>query len=178
MRADITFLGRLARDTGVVTLMEALAELQTERSPLSVVVCGDGPLRPHVEELGQAAALQVEFTGFVPDVEPYIAASRFVVASGYLSILEAMVQRKPVFALYNNALRRDYLLMIPHATEMMVVAGSAGELAAQIRRLRSTPELADPLVERAYAWASAQTWQSVAHTYLNLYQESGHGVQL
>ena len=92
--------------------------------------------------------------------------------------VEAMVQRKPVFALYNNDLRRDYLLMIPHATEMMVVAGSAAELAAQIRRLRSSPELADPLVERAYAWASAQTWQSVAHTYLNLYQESGHGVQL
>jgi glycosyltransferase involved in cell wall biosynthesis len=176
--ADITFLGRLARDTGVVTLMEALAELKTEVSPLSVVVCGDGPLRAHLAELSQAAGLHVRFTGFVPDVEPYIAATRFVVASGYLSILETMVQRKPVFALYDNDLRRDYLLMMPHASEMMVVAASAGELAAQIRRFRSSPELASPLVERAYAWASDQTWQSVADTYLDLYRESGRDVQL
>jgi len=177
-RADITFLGRLAQDTGVVTLVEALARLKAEGLSLSVILCGDGPLRSLLAELSQDAGLQASFVGFVPDVQPFLASSRFVVASGYLSILEAMAQRKPVFALYNNDLRRDYLLMMPHATDMMVVAGSAGELAEQIRRFRLSPELASPLVERAYAWARVQTWQAVARMYLDLYQESGCDVQL
>jgi len=168
---DIIFIGRLAEDTGVNLFLDALLLLQQEYGlDLSVDICGDGPLKAALMEKSRQAGLHVTYHGFVTDVGPYLEKSRFVVTTGYLSILEAMIHRRLVFGVYDNPLKRDCLLA-PWA-KMMLVAGSALELARELAHYHANPQEAVPLIEQAYAWASGQTWSRVAETYLSLYRDT------
>jgi len=50
-----------------------------------------------------------------PDPENYYPLGKFTFASRYLSILEAFACKRPVIALYDNSLKKDYLAMTPFA---------------------------------------------------------------
>lgn len=104
------------------------------------------------------------------DVKPYIDRSRFVFTAGYLSILEAMVRKRLVFAVYDNPLKEDYLKMSPLA-DKIVITGSANELLRKVNYYLQHPEKEKALVEKAYQWAKKQTWSQVADLYEKLWQK-------
>jgi len=171
----IAFVGRLEPDTGVLAYVEALRIVrETTGESWRLTLCGAGALRERIERLGREQALDLQCLGAVPDPLPWVRKSRFVFASGYLALLEAMACRRPALALYENPLKRDYLEMMPGAREMMVLAGSARELAASFVRLLDDPAREAALTERAARFAAQQTWERLARTYLDLY--AAHGV--
>ena len=64
--------------------------------------------------------LKVEFRGFVENVEEVLSSTKIAFVSRYLSILESMAAKKIVFAHYNNAIKKDYLVMAPFAKDIII----------------------------------------------------------
>jgi glycosyltransferase involved in cell wall biosynthesis len=171
------FLGRLEPDTGILEYLEALRLLVNSgwsgaahaTRGFRLVVCGGGSLETACRDFVEKNRLDVAFAGVVPDPLRHIRQSRFVLASGYLSMLEGMICRRLVFGCYANPLKRDYWEMLPGARQMMVVCGSPEELARGFQEVLENPDPARALIDRAYAFAREQTWEKLADTCLDLY---------
>jgi len=170
----IIFMGRLEPDTGIMDYLRAMPLiLDGLEARIKLIVCGDGSLRAEVREFAESRSLDVEMVGAVKDPSRWIQRGRFIFASGYLTILEAMVSRRLVFAVHDNLLKRDYLEMIPGAAEMMVTAGSPEELARRFREILDRPDREDAMIERACRFVREHTWERLADTYLELYRSRG-----
>jgi glycosyltransferase involved in cell wall biosynthesis len=166
------FMGRLAEDTGISEFTEALGILKQEFGiDIPLHICGDGPLKPRIKENARHDNLKIFMHGFQKNSQEYLARYSYAFVSGYLSILEAMYQRTPVFTIYNNPLKKDYLCSIPNANDLMVITASPKELAEKLRIAIKNPQQIDPILERAYSFACKQTWEKVANVYLELYQK-------
>lgn len=109
---SILFVGRLIERKGVHHLIRALGAVR-ERTPARLVIIGDGPERPRLEELARNAGVaeHVEFRGRVTDEElrrAYAEAGVFVLPSVLdarqdteglgVVLLEAMNYSVPVIA--------------------------------------------------------------------------------
>jgi len=148
-RPEALFLGRLAEDTSLLLYLEALATLRQDYNRrIHLTVAGDGPLRPIAERYAEAQGLSVKFVGAVADPQPLFAGASFAFVSGYLAIWQALANRRLVFAVYGNELKRDYLAGFPEAGNAMRRRGA--ELAAE------------------------NTWDRVADLYLAMYRAHGY----
>lgn len=95
------FLGRLSREKGVITLLQAL---QVLTAPIRLVIAGDGPDRQALQNMASEHALPVTFTGYLQggELERTISGSRVVILpsecyeNAPLSVLEAFSYGKPV----------------------------------------------------------------------------------
>ena len=167
---DAGFIGRLSNDTGILIYLDALKILRERGVYLQVLVCGDGPLRHVCEAFVQANNLQVKFLGWVQEPRQYIAQCKYALTSGYLSILDAMIMGRIVFSVYDNALKEDYLKMLPNNEEVMFIACSSNELASQVEKCLGNPTLQLQMEDQAKSWSRQQTWDNVANLYEDLWQ--------
>jgi len=164
------FVGRLAPDTGVLLYIKALVHLRREYGlQLPLDICGDGPLRRTIGDTASRHDLDVVFHGFVRYPERYLAGTKYAFTSSYLAILEAMAWRRPVFAVYQNPLKRDYLLLMPDSRRMMFVASSAEELAERVAACCRGEVDLEAMIDRAREFAEAHSWERLADIYLDLY---------
>lgn len=161
-KLKIVYLGRLEEDTGLLIYLACLRILKNNFHNLQVVFLGDGNLREKAEEHG-------EVKGFVQDIEQEIADCRFVFTSGYLSILQALIQRKPVFSVYANPVKEDYLKMAPFAN-CISIENDPVELASKVGYYINNFNEVKEMIDRAYAWAIKQTWERVVDDYLKLWR--------
>ncbi len=95
----------------------------------------------------------------------YIKDYQYVFTSRYLGILEAMALQKPVFAVYNNEIKRDYLQMTPFAKYISIT----GEAALVANAVLSYKEKKNLEVVRAYLWVKNETWEKMINLYLRLW---------
>lgn len=157
----VVFVGRIATQTGIPTYLQAFHMLQKKYSDFTFTIVGDGDLQGE-------KSIGIKYVGFQEKTVKYLQESQFVFASGYLSILEAMATKRLVFAVYDDALKEDYLRMTPFA-EHMTIAHSAEEIFELMEKYISSPELEKEQIEKAYAFAKKQTWKSVTDLYLQLW---------
>ena len=106
----ILIVGRLSREKDHRTLLEAVHELRADARngtapPAHLVVVGDGPERPGIEETIRALDLgdAVTLVGQVPTAEPYYGIADVSVLSSLSegspnALLESMAARVPVVA--------------------------------------------------------------------------------
>jgi len=168
------FIGRLAEDTSIMLYLEALVTLRQEhRRRLRLTVVGDGPLRPIARRYAEAQGLQVEFLGTVSDISPLFAGAQFAFVSGYLAMWQALAQKRLVFAVYENELKRDYLVGFPDAENTVVIAGDPVDLAAELSRHLAHPALGVERRERGARLAAESSWERVADVYLAMYRAHG-----
>ena len=102
------FTGRLAREKGVATLLQAIARVRDQGLRARLRIVGDGPERPALDRMTEELGLRglVEFTGWVPlqDVEAHLSDAWALVAPSVwaeplgLTALEAIVRGIPVVA--------------------------------------------------------------------------------
>ena len=164
------FIGRLEKDTGIMTYIDAIKTLKNKYNiNLELNICGDGSLREKIEETIKENELNVKLLGFVENPTDYLIKSKFVFVSGYLAILEAMINKKLVFSVYENELKRDCLTLIPNSKDMMIIVSSSEELAEEIAYYYKNPEKAEEKIKNAYNFAKEQTWEKVAITSLRLW---------
>jgi glycosyltransferase involved in cell wall biosynthesis len=164
------FVGRLENDSGIETYLEALRIISENfNRKVGLDIFGDGSLRQELQTFVDRNELDVNLHGFVTNPEPYIANAKYAFVSGYLAILEAMIQRKFVFATYDNALKKDYLELIPNSKDMIVISGSAEELAERILHYDDRGEERQKLVDRSYVFATSCSWDKMAKRYLRLW---------
>lgn len=118
----VAFLGSLRPWHDVASLVSAVALLRTRGSPVHLLVIGDGPARPALEELARLEQIEgaVTFTGAVPHQSvPALLAAADVAAATY--------DRSPSF--YFSPLKLyEYL-----AAGRPVVGASVGEIGHCVR---------------------------------------------
>lgn len=167
------FVGRLEKDTGILDFIDCLSILKDRHGiDLPLHICGDGSLRSKVIQNAKDKNTKIILHGFVENVRTYMLNSHYVFATGYLSILEAMYCKRPVFSIYDNPLKKDYLYSIPETDNLMFVAGSSQELVTKIYNVIKSSELEKSVLEKAYVFANNQSWDNIANTYLNLYKNN------
>jgi len=164
------FIGRLENDTGIMTYINALKILKRKYGIyLEVDICASGSLRETIENIIKKNKLNIKLHGFVENPLVYLNKSKFAFVSGYLAILEAMINKKLIFAIYENDLKKDYLTLMPNSKSMMLITSSAEELAEKVVYYLKNPEEAGDKIKNAYNFAKEQTWEKVADMYLELW---------
>lgn len=158
----IVFIGRLEKDTGVPIYLKALEILKTKSIDFNLEVCGDGSLRNLVERYGTVH-------GFVKNLDAFLARSDLVFASSYLSIVEALAYKKPVFAVFDNPLKKDYLKLSPFA-KFIEISDNAEDLATRITvYLKNSFKMINN-INAGYKWVKENPWEKVADIYLKLWK--------
>lgn len=97
----LLYIGRLSREKGVQTLLQALRQVGM---PTSLKIVGDGPERQELEYIARQSNIQVQFTGYLKGVElqQSIANAKAVLMpsewyeNAPISLLEAFAYGKPV----------------------------------------------------------------------------------
>jgi len=94
---NIVYVGRLSREKGVLTLVEAFAEVVKAIPEARLIIVGDGPLRSYIEKLIRELSLEnkILITGFIPNSQiPRILkkASVFVLPSYGEGLSNALLQ--------------------------------------------------------------------------------------
>lgn len=157
----IVFVGRLEKDIGLPIYFKVLEILKKEKIKFEIEFYGDGSLRKEAEKYGKVF-------GFVENVMERIAHADIVFASSYLVVLEALSLRKAVVSVWDNQLKKNYLLLSPF--EDLIISGSESkEVAEKIINLLKSQKEVEKLTDRGYRWAREQTWKKVADLYLRLW---------
>lgn len=154
----IAYVGRLDQDTGLPLLLAAAQDVSLHK--IKWVFYGDGPLRQVCEQLG-------EVHGFVTKRE-WLSAD-IIVASGYLTVWEALAARKQVVVIAQHQLRRDYFAAAPFAAYIHI-----GESIADVRAIVSGLLAASPKTTFSAAGqqlALHQTWSHLTQVYTDWYQQ-------
>ena len=157
-RLKILFIGRIEEDTGVKIYLEVLRKLKN----FKFEACGDGIFRKEFEKYGKVH-------GFVKKMDKYIQNSDVIFASSYLSMLEAMSFKKPVFSVYNNPLKKDYLKMTPF-DKWIYVSNSTKILVNKIKAVSRNNKLRERNQNLAYNWVKDQSWDKITKDYLRLWK--------
>ena len=161
----IVFLGRLEEVNGIEILLSAL-KVRPWRTPGSnlfrLIFVGDGSYRKQAEKFGKV-------TGMVKNPLKYLVDADVVIASSYMSMLEAAAMGKPVIAIANNELKMDYLNCHPLRKWIKVVKNvdelyKGLTLASQGETLRG--------LGAAREWAIKQTPKKLADSYESLWKIS------
>ena len=171
---SILFVGRLEKDTGILEYLKTLKILK-ERYGFDYCfhVCGDGTLREYIKSYSEKNNLKIHLHGFI-DPSNIFKKCSFAFVSGYLTILEAMIRKKLVFSIYENEIKKDYLILMPNSKKTMVISSSAEDLAKQMTYHFKNPSLIQKKVEAGYNFAKNQTWEKVANLYLDLWNKGNN----
>ena len=170
--ASLLFVGNFVHPPNLdaaVRLIRDIFPLVRERCPdLRLQIVGDRP----PPQLRQLASAQVDVTGRVPDVTPYLDRAALVVAPLRLGggmrvkVLEALAAGK---ALVASPLAAEGLDLADR--EQIVLARSDAEFADAIARLLADPGRRAALAARARAWACANLgWETSMAGYEALYE--------
>ncbi|MCL5113738.1 MAG: glycosyltransferase family 4 protein [Patescibacteria group bacterium] len=165
-RNEAIFVGRLEEETGIMKYLEAMRLLKDKGINLPLIVLGEGSLENKAREYAKKNSLYVNLKGFVEDVEKYINSGRYIFVSRYLGILEAMAAKKPVFAVYNNDIKKDYLKMAPFANYISI-SKNAKDLSQNLIGLINRKKILD--TDKGYAWIKDRTWDDMVSFYLRLW---------
>ena len=165
---DAIYIGRLHEDTGIMVYLSVLNALKKKNFNLKLDVFGDGPQRDEAASYAKKFKLHATFHGFSQDAAKELSKYRFAFVSRYLSILEAMSLRIPVFAVFNNQIKQDYLTCHPQA-ENMVIENQIGKLAVSLMKWQKPTKEQQLALLRAQQWAKDQTWSQLAKNYLALW---------
>lgn len=159
------FVGRLDEQTGILTYLEVFKIVKKEIPDFKLTVVGDGKFKSKIKEK------DIKVLGFKHNPIPYIRSNRFAFVSRYLSILEAMLEKRLVFAVYDNPVKEDYLKMAPFS-KLIIISNSPKIIAEKIIYYLNNPDKEKKLTEKAYDWVTNQTWDKMVQNYLNLWEKN------
>lgn len=169
-------IGRLSKEKGHSYLFRALSQLRGERStPWKLLVVGDGPLRTHLEQRAMEAGLrdQVIFTGFSEKPLAMIALMDLVAQPSLneafsRTMVEALALGKPLIISEVSGARE---VVQDGRNGLIVPQADPGALAAAIRRLIDSPDLARAIGAQGARDVRAFTMERMAVAYEACYRE-------
>jgi len=152
----VLYLGRLAKEKGLMTLLEAVSSFQFPVSSFQLLIVGDGPefdhLNNRMEELGLSDTVELVGKVSYDDVAKYYqVADVFVLPSMAneglpMTIIEAMAAGLPVVASRIGGIPEA---VIDGETGLLVKPGSVGDLSAALSKFLMDDELRKKMGERA-----------------------------
>ncbi|MFJ7729064.1 glycosyltransferase family 4 protein [Neobacillus sp. NPDC097160] len=168
----LTFVGRLAPEKDVKTLMTAAKSLPAKiNEQIQWLVVGDGPLR---EELEVDAPTNMTFTGYVTGVELaeiYSASDLFVFPSPTETfgnvVIEALASGTPVITANSGGVKN---IIKQGATGYLCETGNAAAFADAIFKLLENEGLRSQFAREGRDYALAQSWDAILSQLLWHYQ--------
>jgi len=173
---SIVALGRLSEEKGLLFLIRAVGELVAMGRDVCLVILGEGPQRPELEQLVEQLGLsaRVRMPGFVDDGARFLSYfSIFVLPSlteGLpMVLLEAMEAGLPIVASRVGGIPE----VLDHGQcGLLVPAGEVAPLRDALLTLVENSEQAKIRVQRARERVRAQySSEAMAQRYLTVYQE-------
>jgi glycosyltransferase involved in cell wall biosynthesis len=151
-RNVILIVGRLSREKDHVTLLEAVASLPADLRT-HVVIVGEGPERPRIEERIRSLSLaqSVTFTGQQSTAEPFYGIADVAVLSSLSegspnALLEAMAAGVPVVATRVGGIPE---IVQDRESALLIEPGDAPAMNQALKSVLSDGPLARRLVERS-----------------------------
>lgn len=173
----IFYVGRLVREKGVDTLLEAASRLKNYNMPYKLIISGKGPEGDYLRNKTWEMGLQdnVSFTGYISDEDRnllYCLADAAVFPSLYepfgIVALEAMAAKTPVVVSDIGGFDE----IVEHDLDgLKFYAGDAQSLTSQLVRIFSEDRLAENLRNQGLKKAKKFSWEEIAAQTINLYQE-------
>ncbi|GAB2573296.1 glycogen synthase [Streptomyces capparidis] len=168
-RPRIAYIGRLAPQKGVATLLDAHRHC---RVPAALLIVGDGPCRPALEARARGRA---HFTGFLPHTRIPAVLEHIdvlVLPSVYEELgsvlVEAMAAARPVVAGRVGGIPD---LIRDGENGLLADPGDPRSFAAAIDRVLTHPSLATHLGETAHRTARPYAWPRLAERVAGVYDE-------
>lgn len=159
------YIGRLEEEAGIMDYLRAMKILKDKKNELCLDVYGNGSQLTNAVRFVNKHKLKVKFKGFVYDVEKFLPNYSYVFVSRYLGILEAIAAKKPIFAVYNNEIKKDYLEMTPFSKEIFICKDSL-----QISNSIKTYLINKNSYNYSILSSTLLTWREVANVYINLWK--------
>ncbi len=167
---EVLAIGRLSGEKGFGLLLRAFALLRTPEARLTIL--GEGPLRPHLEELAEnlGIAPRVRFAGWQADVWPHLRRARaLALASRSESfgnvVVEALAAGLPVVATDTPGPRE--ILGGDARLGRLVPLTDAAAMAAALEAFLADPGDPAPRQERAEDFSAARgvaRWEELIRT--------------
>jgi glycogen(starch) synthase len=171
-RPRILFVGRIAAQKDVRTLIRAIALMKTQGH---LVIVGDGPERVRVARLAESLGVRnrLTITGFVrhEHVPRFLHHADVLVLPSMFEelgsvLVEGMCSRSPIVA----SRVKGIASVIDHDKNgVLVPPADPVALAHALDRVLTDRELARRLGERAYASSARFTWASLARRVASIY---------
>lgn len=159
------YLGRLEEEAGIMAYLKAMKILKDQNNELSLDVYGNGSQLKKAIQFVNKYKLKVNFKGFVYDVEKFLPNYSYVFVSRYLGILEAIAAKKPIFAVYNNEIKKDYLEMTPFSKNIFICKDGL-----QISNSIKVYLINKNTFNYSGLQSTLLTWGEVTNVYLNLWK--------
>jgi colanic acid/amylovoran biosynthesis glycosyltransferase len=144
-RCQFVCVGRLCEQKGQLLLINAAKRLFDLGYSFSLVLVGDGEMRPQIEELVREFGLGdfITITGWVSSqaVNQYIQSSRAFVLPSFAEglpvvLMEALALERPVISTYVAGIPE---LVIPGENGWLIPPGSTGHLVEAMKTALETP---------------------------------------
>jgi 2-deoxystreptamine N-acetyl-D-glucosaminyltransferase/2-deoxystreptamine glucosyltransferase len=170
-RPRVAYVGRLAPQKDVGTLLDALARIAGEPQ---LVVVGDGPDRAALQRRAQPLGRRVHFSGFVPHaqipavlrhVDVLVLPSLYEDLSSVL--IEAMASGLPVVA---TRVGGTPDLVNDGENGLLVAPRDPAALSTAISRVLADPAAAARMASAARRTAAAYAWPDLARNVLEVYR--------
>lgn len=157
------FIGRLDKQTGILMYLKAVELIKKKYPAFKFTVVGDGIYRDKIDK-------DTAHLGFLDEsrAKKQLLAHEYAFVSRYLSILEAMMAKRIVFAVYDNDIKRDYLTITPFK-EWINIVNNEKELYNLVDHYIRHPEEENKKIEQAYNWVKDQSWGNVVNLYIELW---------
>ena len=173
---DVVYIGRLIDEKRVDVLIDAIAELGDTRRPVSAVIAGEGPARPHLEERARSRGVQerVEFRGRISDEERSALlgdARVYVLPSlreGFgIGVLEAFAAGAVPIVV--EGAHTAAPLLVRDGVDGLVTSANAPSLAQAIRTLCDEAGLLDAMRRSGAGIAIRHDWARIADEMAHVY---------
>ncbi len=172
---QVIFIGRLVFYKNVETILEAFAKVVQKIPNSTLVIVGDGPLKPSLEQKAESLKIsnKIKFTGNIPDSEKIDLLSRSRVllnpslVEGFgIVVLEAFACRKPVLVSDTKPLSD----LVTNSTDGFIIPSHDTDAwAGKIIQLLSNPELCDTMGKKGRIKASDYSISKLSDKMLELY---------
>jgi glycosyltransferase involved in cell wall biosynthesis len=151
-RDTLLFVGRLAREKGLLDLLEAASMIVADRQ-FEITIVGEGPAAEEAEALTQRLGIseRVRFMGFQEDVRPFLARAALLALPSYSEgiprvVMEAFAAGVPVVGTRIPGLEE---LVQSGQTGLLVPLGDVAALAGALTSLLTNDALARSLADQA-----------------------------
>lgn len=172
---NLLYVGRLEQRKGVADLVRAFARLEPQYPKLRLLIGGDGPERPILQQLVAQLGLQhVRFLGYISPVDLpalFRSADLFCAPATYaesfgIVLVEAMAAGLPIVAAANAGYKG---LLSAHPGNVLVPPANDRALAGAIAALLEQPGYRHEVGVRNRAAAERYAWRIVGQEVLEFY---------
>lgn len=155
------FMGRLDEHTGVLEYAKAVDLIKQKYPKFEFGIFGDGEYKNKLKKFRPK--------GFINKAEKEFKNYNFAFSSRYLSILEALANKRLVIAYFDNPVKEDYLRMSPFS-KYISIANSPEEIKEKVEYYLLHPRDEKKVIDKGYHWVERLTWDFLTSEYLGLWK--------